>query len=108
MNRKFIFSCLVVLFFSVIQFVHAQTASVPISDESKLITYTAVVDIPSESKDELYHKAYTWSNTYFKNPSSVIKTKDVLNGEIVCKGKFRINTPATKRTKVETAAGIVQ
>lgn len=108
MNRKIFFYCLAIAFFSSIGFGQAQSANMPISDESNLITYTEVIDLPGESKDELYHKAYTWCNTFYKNPKNVIRQKDVLNGEIVCMGRFRIHTPATKKNSVETAAGIVQ
>jgi len=108
MNRKPFFFCLAILFFSAINFSQAQNAKMAVSDETDLITYTSVVDLPNETKDELYHKAYTWCNTYYKNPSNVIRKKDVLNGVIECKGRFRITTPATKKSKVETAAGIVQ
>lgn len=85
----------------------AQSVEMPISDETSLITYTNVIDIPNETKNDLYHKAFTWCNDYYKNPSNILRTKDVLNGEIICKGRMRIVTPATKK-KLETPAGIVQ
>lgn len=107
MNRKFFLSILTIFIFSAFVNSFAQNADLPLSEETKLITYTQVIDMPSTVQNDLYHKAFVWCNEFYKNPNDVIRTKDVLNGEIVCKGRFRITTPATKK-QIETPAGIVQ
>ena len=107
MNRKFLFSILTILFLFGSFGLYAQSTNLPISAETNLITYTKIIELPGVHQNDLYHNAYTWCNEFYKNPGNVIRKKDVLNGEIVCKGRFRIKTPATKR-RIETPAGIVQ
>ena len=107
MNRNFLFSILTIIIFLGHTYLHAQNSVLSKSDETDLITYSKIIDLPGVVQNEFYHKAFVWCNEFYKNPKNVIKKKDVLNGLIECKGRFRIVNPAKKR-QIETAAGIVQ
>lgn len=78
----------------------------PIDGDSKLITYTEVVDVPGTSKSELYDRLLSWFNTFYKNPADVIREKDAENGRITGKARFKI-TNAPDKTGLKTDAGLV-
>ncbi|OQA12711.1 MAG: hypothetical protein BWY67_00122 [Bacteroidetes bacterium ADurb.Bin397] len=78
----------------------------PTNTETGLFSYTEVVEVPSVSKAELYKRALAWANTYFKNPTDVIREKNEETGEILCKARFRIMNEADK-DGVATNAGDV-
>lgn len=80
----------------------------PIDENTKLITYTNKVDLPSLDKGKLYDRALAWCNTYYKNPSDVIREKDVASGIILCKARFKIYKQALKKGEIPTEAGVVQ
>ena len=68
---------------------------IPVDELSKKITYTKVVEATG-SKDELYRKALSWYNNYYKNPTEVIREKDPVEGKILGKGRIKIlNTDGT-------------
>lgn len=78
----------------------------PTNSETGLFSYSEVVEVPSVSKAELYKRALAWANTYFKNPTDVIREKNEETGEILCKARFRIMNEAGK-DGVATNAGDV-
>ncbi len=106
---KQIFIATVALFFTVAG-VHAQNQKVapkmPMDATTKLITYTDVVEMAG-TKDELYGKALAWCNTYFKNPADVIREKNMEEGSILCKARYKISNPPDKKG-FSTDAGVVQ
>lgn len=86
----------------------AQQSKLPIDDETRLITWKKVVELPSTSKTELYNRAWAWANNYYKNPGDVIREKDSVAGKLVCKARFKIKNQPDKKTQIQTDAGDVQ
>ena len=79
----------------------------PVDNETNLITYSEVVDVPGTTKSELYKRTEAWFMSTYKNPSEVIRERDSVNLKIVGKPRFRItNEPNEKGVK--TDAGLVQ
>lgn len=77
----------------------------PIDSITKLITYTNVIHVRGETKTVLYNRALNWFNTFYKNPTEVIREKN--ENQIVGKARFKImNPPPEKGT--QTQAGVVQ
>lgn len=106
MNRIFCFFFLAAGIIS-----KAQNTSVapkmPLDEKTKLITYTKVKEITGVSKEDLYKRALSWANTYFKNPADVIREQDIEQGKIVCKARFKVmNLPDKKGFSTE--GGVVQ
>jgi len=79
--------------------------NVPIDSETKLITYSNVVEFGA-NKDELFEKANAWFHSYFKNPTGVIRERDAAKGEIMGKHQMRIFNPHDKKG-VQTMKGII-
>jgi hypothetical protein len=82
----------------------APSPQLPTDADTKLITYTEVVNMPGLTKAELYKRALTWFNKYYKNPADVIKEKDSVNTKISGVHRFKI-TKMVKETKND--AGLV-
>lgn len=81
--------------------------NMPVDEDSKLITYTGIVEVPTTAKNELYARTLEWFNTYYKNPSEVIRERDSVNLKISGKPRFRItNEPNEQGVKLD--AGLVQ
>lgn len=59
-----------------------------IDPDTKLITYSEVIEIPSTSKDELYLRANTWLSRAFKSAKAVIDFQDKEAGKIIAKGNI--------------------
>ncbi|MBK8416247.1 MAG: DUF4468 domain-containing protein [Bacteroidetes bacterium] len=78
----------------------------PTNTETGLFNYSEVIEVPSVTKAELYKRALAWANTYFKNPTDVIREKNEETGVILCKARFRIMNEADK-DGVATNAGDV-
>ncbi len=76
-------------FFAITSLSAQQAASVPVDDQTKLVTYKEVVTVKG-TKDELYVRGIEWINSYFKNPIDVTRTRDRDNGLI--KGVARFKT----------------
>jgi hypothetical protein len=85
-------------------FIKAQETTVPtmpIDNETKLISFTAVKEIKGVSKDELYKRSLKWFNTYYKNPKDVIREQDSVEGKIVGKARFMIYSDLKSSPKIE-------
>lgn len=82
-------------------------SSLPIDEDTKLITYKKVTDVAGTSKTELYNRAFTWANTYYKNPANVIREKSAEEGKLVIKARYKIFDQPDKKTKVAADAGDV-
>jgi hypothetical protein len=82
----------------------------PIDNETRKITYDKIVTItdPKESrKEQLFNKAIAWAHGFYKNPTDVIREKNMDAGKIVCKARFKImNKP--DRSGFASDAGVVQ
>lgn len=78
---------------------------IPISEQTKRITYQDVVPMKSEPA-VLYDRAFEWVNHFFQNPTKVIQTADKEKGVIVCRSNMKIHTLA-KDGKTFVMAGIV-
>ena len=93
-------------------FVFAQKAvkapKIPVSEETKLFTYTKVVETPGAGKAELYDRTFAWLSAFYKNPSDVLREKDRDAGTMLLKARFKISNMADKKSGVATAAGDVQ
>jgi len=82
------------------------TDNMPIDKISKLITYTDVVQVKNTSAATLYKRAWDWFNTFYKNPTDVIRESDSTKGTIIGKSRFKIyNAPDKKGLK--TDAGLI-
>jgi hypothetical protein len=80
---------------------HNSFPDMPIDENTKLVTYKKVVQMPGTSS-VLYDRAYAWANKYYKNPVVVIKKADKTNGELVCFSNITIYSLATDGvTKVQ-------
>ena len=94
------------------QFLFAQemdpfnTDNMPVDKISKLINYTEVVPVKGVSTSVLYKRALEWFNTYYKNPTDVIRENDSAKGAIVGKSRFKIYNAADKKG-LKTDAGLV-
>lgn len=78
----------------------------PVDEATKLISYNKVKEVANVSKDELYKRALNWANTYYKNPTDVIRENNREEGKIVCKARYKIMNPADKKG-FATEAGVV-
>lgn len=84
-----------------------QAPDMPVDENTKLITYTGVVEVKDVNKNELYKRGLGWFNTYYKNPSDVIREKDSINLKVVGKPRFKIFRPANENG-VKMDGGLVQ
>ncbi len=57
-------------------------APVPIDEATGHVVYTEVVNVPGVSQAELFKRLEHWFNTFYKNPTSIIQTKDAATGKI--------------------------
>ncbi|MEO8149922.1 MAG: DUF4468 domain-containing protein [Bacteroidia bacterium] len=100
------------LFTVLINFVFAQkdikAPKIPVSEETKLFTYTKTVETPGVVKAELYDRAFAWLSAYYKNPADVLREKDREAGMMLLKARFKILNMVDKKSGVATAAGDVQ
>ena len=102
MNKIFFLGTL--LFCSILSY--AQN-SLPVDDETKLITYKKVTDVAGVAKAELYNRSFNWANTFYKNPANVIREKNAEEGKLVIKARYKIFDQPDKKTKVAADAGDV-
>lgn len=82
------------------------TDNMPVDKISKLINYTEVVPVKGVSAGVLYKRALTWFNTFYKNPTDVIRENDSTKGTISGKSRFKIfNAP--DKSGLRTDAGLI-
>lgn len=93
--------------------VFAQTDAVkesivmPIDPVSKLISYTDVSQVDGIAGKEIYTRALNWFNSYYKNPTDVIRENEADKNRIMGKHRFKIFNEADKKGIV-TEAGYVE
>lgn len=80
--------------------------ALPIDKDTKLITYTKVINV-SANKDSLFKKGKKWFYTFYKNPTGVIKEEDATIGKIAGKHQVKVLNPADKKG-IQTMRGIVR
>lgn len=74
----------------------------PIDEESKLVTYTDVIQVPGVVKDSLYNVAMEWMKEFYVSPSQAIKSQSKEDGVIEIKHQFQL-TRTEKGQKVKAA-----
>ena len=79
----------------------------PVDSITKLISYEGVIQSPGTKADVFYKRAQRWFNTYYKNPSEVIRENDSLKFKITGKPRFKIYNPPDKEG-TKTDAGLIQ
>lgn len=63
----------------------------PIDKETKLISYTEVVQLEgTPTKDELYERAKEWFARYYKSSNNVLQIDEKENGKLVGKAALRV------------------
>ncbi len=60
----------------------------PIDDDSGHVKFQEVVNMAGVNQAELFKRANTWFKDFYKNPGSVIQTKNADKGLIIGKKKF--------------------
>jgi hypothetical protein len=83
----------------------AQNASIPVDDETGLITYQGVVEEKGD-RESFFNSAVGWINKYYANPVDVTKTRDPESG--VIKGLHRMRLKNTLDDGTQVDAGTVQ
>ena len=83
----------------------AQGNSMPVDEETGLITYQEVVEGEGD-KESFFNSAIGWINTYYANPVNVTKTRDPETGLI--KGLHRFKLKDTDADGLQMDAGTVQ
>jgi hypothetical protein len=71
-------------------------ARLPMEVNTKLVTYIEVIQVPGVSAKEMYNRGLKWFNTFYKNPTDVIRETDSIKGSIKGKARFKIYNPAEK------------
>lgn len=109
MIRKIFVNCFALIAVAICTNAQNPTSSVrfPVNEETKLITYEKVVTVEETKRDEIFERAVLWANTFYKNPTDVIREKNPEAGKIVCKARFKISNPPDKEG-FATDAGVVQ
>jgi hypothetical protein len=103
--KKFSFALTaILLLFVLVRTGFSQTTIVPVDEDTKLITYKDVVaqegDIP-----KLYNTAIAWVNANYDNPTEVTRVRDVEDGKIEIRHRFKIYN--TDKNGVKSDANII-
>jgi len=96
---KIYFIVLLIVSYSSISY----SQELPIDENSKLITYTEVVNTEGTA-DAIFSKVHRWFFAYYKNPHNVVK--ESANNKISARPRFKILNPPDKKG-VQTMGGIV-
>ncbi|HOV12078.1 MAG TPA: DUF4468 domain-containing protein [Bacteroidales bacterium] len=83
----------------------SQTATLPIDEDTKLITYKDIVWQEGESS-KLYTTAVAWINANYKNPNEVTTVREPENGKLVLNPRFKIFNVDKKG--LQTDGGIIK
>jgi len=62
----------------------------PIDNDSKIVSYQGVVELPGVSKKELYMRAVKWVKENYPNPTQVLQEQDSASGKLVGKAQFDV------------------
>ena len=80
---------------------------VPVDSISGKITYEGVVEVKGVAAGELYQRINSWFQSYYKNPSEVIRENDSINNKMVGKPRFRLSNLPDKNG-VKADGGVTQ
>jgi hypothetical protein len=58
-----------------------------IGPTTRLVAYSAVVDIPGATESELYRRARAWALRRDRGDTAVLQMQDVATGKIIVKGR---------------------
>jgi len=104
---KFTTTAFTVLLLSATNISAQDNSSLPVDSKSALITYTKVTELSNTSTGEMYQRALQWANTFYKNPTDVIRERDSVNGSILCKARFKMMNPADKNGVITDAGNVM-
>lgn len=68
----------------------AKAQDMPVDPDTKLITYSEVIEVSGVSKNDLYVRANTWFTRTFKSAKSVLELQDKEAGKLIGKGVLPI------------------
>lgn len=106
--KKFFFLAIAVMTAFVNSNAQDNPLQLPITEDTKKISYTKVNEMPGISKVDLYKRALTWAGGYYKNVADVLRQQNATEGIIVCKHRFKITNPPDKKGEVGTDAGLIE
>jgi len=89
MKKQLLISGLFLLTIIATKGLFAQSANIPVDEDTKLITYKEVIQQPGDA-DKLYLTAISWVNSFYNNPNEVTTTRDRENGKLVLDHRFKI------------------
>jgi len=103
---RYNFLFIITLFLNpILHTLNAQGVSVPVDEDTKLITYQEVVEELGD-KDSFFNRSIEWINEFYSNPVDVTKTRDPQSGVIKGLHRFRIKNTLDDGTQAD--AGTVQ
>ncbi|GAB3885940.1 DUF4468 domain-containing protein [Spirosoma agri] len=70
--------------------VTAEAQTMPVDPDTKLVTYSEVIETPGVNKNELYVRANTWFTRTFKSAKSVLDLQDKEAGKLIGKGSMPV------------------
>lgn len=70
--------------------------AVPVDSITNLITYEKVVEVKGVAAADLYKRILDWFNSYYTNPTEVIRENDSVKFVIVGKPRFRLSKTSAK------------
>lgn len=80
---------------------------VPVDSVTGKITYEGIVEVKGFAAGELYQRINAWFQSYYKNPTEVIRENDSINNKMVGKPRFRLSNQPDKNG-VKTDGGVTQ
>ncbi len=84
-----------------------QAPKLPMDEKGEKINYTGVIEVKGTTPGTLYERALLWANTFYKNPTDVIREKDSTAGKMVCKARFKVMNPADKKGLATDAGNVM-
>lgn len=71
--------------------------AVPVDSITRKITYEKVVEVKNANAAVLYKRMNDWFQTFYKNPTEVIRENDSTTFRIVGKPRFRMQNPGSSK-----------
>lgn len=84
-----------------------QAPKLPVDEKSGLISYSKVNEVSGATAGTLYQRALEWANKFYKNPTDVIRDRDSVGGNLLCKARFKIMNPADKKGLATDAGNVM-
>jgi hypothetical protein len=81
--------------------------AMPVDSVTRLITYSEVVQVPGMKPVDLYNRALSWAQTYYKNPADVIREKNPAEGKLLIKARYKIYNEPDKEGTVTNAGDVM-